>query len=68
MELPDQQRKRRTTMSLSSHLDELRKKHASLSTRVETAQRLPGTDDLEIIELKKQKLRLKEEIHRLSAN
>lgn len=55
-------------MSLSSHLDELRKKHASLSTRVETAQRLPGTDDLEIIELKKQKLRLKEEIHRLSAN
>ncbi len=53
-------------MSLSSHLDQLRKKHETLSIQVETAQRLPGTDDMEIIELKKQKLRLKEEIYRLT--
>ncbi|MDF0601027.1 YdcH family protein [Psychromarinibacter sp. C21-152] len=54
-------------MSLSSHLEELRKKHASLSERVEAAQQHPGSDDLEITELKKQKLRLKEEISRLSS-
>jgi len=52
-------------MTLSSHLQELRKKHESLSEQVETAQRHPGFDDLHITELKKQKLRLKEEIHRL---
>ncbi|MHA6345019.1 YdcH family protein [Roseivivax sp. CAU 1761] len=54
-------------MSLSSHLQELKKKHQTLSERVEAAQRAPGTDGLHIAELKKQKLRLKEEITRLSA-
>lgn len=53
-------------MSLHSHLLELRKKHESLSLAVEEAQRSPGTDDLTIADLKKQKLRLKEEITRLS--
>ncbi len=55
-------------MNLGSHLEELKKKHADLSALVEDAQRAPGTNDLHITELKKQKLRLKEEIHRLSAN
>lgn len=54
-------------MSLTSHLEELKKKHASLSDAVEMAQRSPGVDDLEIAKLKKQKLHLKEEISRLSA-
>jgi len=53
-------------MSLSSHLQELRRKHQNLSEKVEQAQRSPATDDLAIAELKKQKLRLKEEIQRLS--
>jgi hypothetical protein len=53
-------------MSVASHVAELRKKHESLSMAVEKAQRAPGTDDLHIAELKKQKLRLKEEISRLS--
>ena len=53
-------------MSLSSHLEELRKKHETLSTAVEKAQRSPSTDDLEIARLKKQKLHVKEEITRLS--
>lgn len=53
-------------MTMSSHLQELRKKHQSLSERVEKAQRSPGIDDLQLAELKKQKLRIKEEIHRLS--
>ena len=49
-------------MSLSSHLQELKKKHLSLSNSVEDLQRSPATDDLEIAKLKKQKLMLKEEI------
>ncbi|MBY6002948.1 DUF465 domain-containing protein [Salipiger bermudensis] len=53
-------------MSLSSHLQELKKKHHHLSTAVEEMQRSPGVDDLHVAELKKQKLRLKEEITRLS--
>ena len=53
-------------MTLSSHLQELRKKHQFLSDQVEAAQRSPSTDDLIITDLKKQKLRLKEEIQRLS--
>lgn len=54
-------------MSLSSHLQELKKKHQSLESAVAEAQRAPGVDDLRIAELKKQKLRLKEEITRLSS-
>jgi len=53
-------------MNLSSHLEELKRKHQALSEKVEEVQRAPGSDDLEIAELKKQKLRLKEEIERLS--
>ena len=55
-------------MSLSSHLQELKKKHQTLSDSVEALQRSPATDDLEIAKLKKQKLMLKEEINRLSAH
>ena len=53
-------------MSLTSHLQELRRKHEALSDRVEQAQRSPAIDGLEIADLKKQKLRIKEEIERLS--
>lgn len=53
-------------MSLTSHLQELKRKHQHLSEEVEQAQRAPGVDDLAVASLKKQKLRLKEEIERLS--
>lgn len=55
-------------MSMHAHLQELKKKHQNLSDVVEAAQRAPGTDDLAIADLKKKKLRLKEEISRLSDN
>ncbi len=54
-------------MSLSSHLAELKKKHQHLSMEVEEAQKSPGVDGLHIAELKKQKLKIKEEIERLSS-
>lgn len=53
-------------MTVASHLQELRRKHDTLSNMVEQAQRSPAADDLKIAEMKKQKLRLKEEITRLS--
>lgn len=53
-------------MTMMSHLQELRRKHQTLSEKVEQAQRRPGVDGLEIAEMKKQKLWLKEEIQRLS--
>ncbi len=53
-------------MTVASHLQELRRKHDHLSGMVEQAQRSPATDALKIADLKKQKLRLKEEITRLS--
>jgi len=55
-------------MSLSSHVEELKRKHHALSEKVETAQRAPSATDAEIADLKKQKLRLKEEIERLSSS
>lgn len=54
-------------MSLSSHLTELRKKHDTLSEKIETEQRSPGSDDLNVSELKKEKLQLKQEIERVAA-
>ena len=52
-------------MSLTSHLQELRRRHKALADKVEEAQRAPGVNDLTVADLKKQKLRLKEEISRL---
>lgn len=53
-------------MTVASHIVELKKKHETLSEQVEKAQRAPAVDDLHIADLKKQKLKLKEEITRLS--
>lgn len=54
-------------MSLNSHLEELRKKHEALDDAIEAAQRQPAQDELEIAQMKKRKLQIKEEITRLSA-
>lgn len=53
-------------MSVASHVEELRKKHNALSDAVEKAQRSPGSSDLDIAAMKREKMRLKEEITRLS--
>lgn len=54
-------------MSLNAHLETLKRKHKAMSDAVETAQRAPGVDTLEVATMKKEKLRLKEEITRLSS-
>lgn len=55
-------------MSMSSHLVELRRKHAALEQKIETELRSPASDDLTIAELKREKLRLKDEISRIDAS
>jgi hypothetical protein len=62
-----QTKKGETPMTLNSHIEELRRKHAALEAKVEEAFSHPGASDQEITELKKKKLRLKEEIARLEA-
>ncbi len=53
-------------MTIASHLQELRRKHEHLSELVEREQRSPASDALRIAEMKKEKLKIKEEITRLS--
>lgn len=54
-------------MGMDTHLVELRKKHETLSEKIEDEQAHPGCDDLMISELKKKKLRIKEEIARIAS-
>jgi len=54
-------------MSITAHLEELKKKHQNLSDQVDVAQRSPAIDQVELAVMKKQKLKLKEEITRLSS-
>ena len=54
-------------MTVSSHVLTLRKKHQELSEEIEEAQRGLATDDLHVTEMKKRKLKIKEEISRLQA-
>ncbi|MCB1505768.1 MAG: DUF465 domain-containing protein [Hyphomicrobiaceae bacterium] len=53
-------------MSLSAHLAELTEKHKSLARKIEEETSRLGSDDLEIRRMKQEKLRLKEQIARLS--
>jgi len=58
----------RTMMALAAHIAELAEKHRLLERRIEEEISRPGSDDLEIYRLKMEKLKLKDEIARLSDN
>jgi hypothetical protein len=55
-------------MSLQSHLAELQKKHQALEEQINDCLVHPATDDLKLVELKRKKLLLKDEIERLRHN
>ena len=55
-------------MALQSHLAELEKRHEVLENEIHDALMHPSTDTLAVLELKRKKLRLKEEIARLRGN
>ena len=52
-------------MSLQAHLSELTAKHKALETELEDALAHPASSDAEITELKRKKLRIKDEINDL---
>ena len=52
-------------MALDAHLEELSEKHRALDRKIEEELGRPTADDLKIAELKRQKLRLRDEIERL---
>ena len=52
-------------MAIQSHLAELEKKHRALEEEINEALTHPSTDDLKVVELKRRKLKLKDEIARL---
>lgn len=52
-------------MALAGHIQELSDKHRKLEQRIETELARPTWDDTRVSALKKQKLRLRDEIERL---
>jgi len=54
-------------MGTAAHVEQLTRKHRQLDKMIEKEAVQPGASDMTIKELKRQKLRLKEEIDRASA-
>jgi hypothetical protein len=52
-------------MAIESHLAELEKRHEALEAQITEALAHPSTDDLQLLELKRRKLYVKDEITRL---
>jgi hypothetical protein len=52
-------------MAIESHLAELEKRHQALEQEINEALTHPSTDDLKVVELKRRKLHVKDEITRL---
>ncbi len=52
-------------MALDAHIAELSERHRTLDRKIEEELARPTVDDLRIVDLKRQKLRLKDELERL---
>lgn len=52
-------------MSMQSHLSELERRHAEMERRIEDALLHPSTDSLELADMKRKKLKIKDEIERI---
>ncbi|MFN7008404.1 MAG: YdcH family protein [Allorhizobium sp.] len=55
-------------MTMQAHLESLEKKHGALEEKLHTALTSPSIDDHQIAELKRLKLRIKDEMERLRAS
>ncbi|TCT40238.1 YdcH family protein [Martelella mediterranea] len=53
-------------MTVQTHLAALEEKHSQLEKRINQVMASPSSPDEEIVDLKRKKLHLKEEIERLS--
>ncbi|MCX8996805.1 DUF465 domain-containing protein [Rhizobiaceae bacterium BDR2-2] len=52
-------------MTIQAHLESLEKKHGALEEELRTALTSPSSTDRHIYELKRRKLRIKDEMHRI---
>ena len=52
-------------MSIQAHLAQLEQQHSILKQEIEQAHQHPSIDDLQLLELKRRKLQIKDEIARL---
>lgn len=52
-------------MSIEAHLDSLLRKHGTLETEISEVMSRPVPDSVALSQLKREKLRLKEEIERI---
>ena len=52
-------------MSLESHIAELSRRHQALEKEIQTAKVQHAQDDLHVVELKRKKLSLKDQIEKL---
>ncbi|HVJ43659.1 MAG TPA: YdcH family protein, partial [Dongiaceae bacterium] len=58
-------RKGDSPMALTSHMESLKAKHSDLEARIADEERRPHPDEVCISDLKKQKLRIKDELTQL---
>ena len=52
-------------MTIEAHIETLEKKHGALEQELHSAMLHPSPDDIQIAELKRQKLKVKDQIERL---
>jgi hypothetical protein len=55
-------------MAIQAHLAELERKHEALEDQLHEALNHPSTDDITIVEIKRRKLQVKDEIERLRSS
>ncbi len=53
-------------MSLETHVDALHEKHAAIDNTISKEELRPFPDTIRLMDLKRQKLKLKEELERLT--
>lgn len=54
-------------MSIKGRISELSNKHRELDRHIQSAEKQPAQDPLQVMELKRQKLRIKEELRNLAS-
>ncbi|WP_374764053.1 YdcH family protein [Yunchengibacter salinarum] len=55
-------------MSMQTHVEALNSKHARIENAIHTEETRPNPDTIRLMQMKREKLRLKEEISRLKAH
>ncbi len=55
-------------MTIQSHIESLKKRHGNLDRELSAAIASPSTDDAVITDIKRKKLKLKDEINRLEVS